>query len=433
MSSISKRGQVISQSPLRTDLDISFEAQKDQYHPVENPEGTFPLNIAENRLQWPLLKKQFQAICAQNIIPDWVLGYTSPLGDMYFRKAIGEFYEQYLCSSKINPEQLAVSPGATGIIELSALILADTNNMCAIPAPAYPVYEKDLQNIAEVRRFDIINDSEERDLKKINPITLNDIKKAHKRIKKNGERLKMLVLTSPDNPTGIKYSSKQIKKIAEWCIEKRIHLIVNEIYALSTININHPAIQVDYKQSKFQSFLDIMSEYQNDYLHHWYSLSKDFGISGFRVGIVYTHNVDFIKAYENLNVGHTVSNHTQWMLAEFLKDHRFIDQYVADNQHLLTQSYVAIISLLQKYKIPYAPARGGLFIWVDLSQFLIKHTAESDANFWLDLYKKTGVLLTPGNGFGHRAFGKYRLVYPYINIEDLNVALNRLEKYFSSY
>ncbi len=432
MSSISKRGQHASQSPLRMDLDISFEAQKDQYHAKKNPEGTFPLNIAENRLQWTLLKDKFQKICADNVIPDWVMGYTSSLGDIYFREALGSFYTKYLCQSEINPEQLGVSPGATGVIEMSALILADRDDICAIPAPAYPVYEKDLENIAEVRRYDIINKSEGEDLNSINTISLDDLKKARKKIKKSGKRLKMVVLTSPDNPTGIKYAAKQLQKIAEWCINKRIHLIFNDIYALSTINTEHPELKADYKKVRFNSFLDIMEKYKSDYLHHWYSLSKDFGISGFRVGVVYTHNVEFIKAYGNLNVGHTVSNHTQWMMAELLQDETFIDQYIADNQHLLTQSYVAIIKLLKRFNLPYAPARGGLFIWIDLSQYLAEPSEEADLELWLDIYKKTGVLLTPGNGFGHQTFGKYRLVYPYVKLEDLSVALVRLESYFSS-
>jgi len=96
-------------------------------------------------------------------------------------------------------------------------------------------------------------------------------------------------------------------------------LIVNEIYGLSIINTKHPAIKNEYqKHRKFVSFAPMMQAKQSPYLHLWYALSKDLGISGFRVGILYTLNETLIKGYDNFNVPHLISNHTQWLLSEIL-------------------------------------------------------------------------------------------------------------------
>ena len=119
------------------------------------------------------------------------------------------------------------------------------------------------------------------------------------------------------------------------------------------------------------------------------------------------------------------------MMSELLQDTRWINQYITHNQSLLTQSYISVTKLLKKHNIPYVPARGGLFIWIDLSKYLSGQTTAKDERFWNDLYDKTGVLLTPGHGFGHKEHGKYRLVYPYVSYDDLQVALARLDEYFS--
>ena len=432
MKSLSDKGRRAIKTPLRVDWDITFEALDNQYHPEDNPSGAFALNIAENRLQWPLLKQKFKEICTNNEIPDWVMGYTSTLGDINFREAVAQFYQEHICDAQISPDLLGISAGATGVVEMSALILANPKEYCALPAPAYPVYEKDLGNIAGVIRYNLIDPSK-KSKSNDKTISISALTKARKKLKKKGQKLKMVLITTPDNPTGQEYTSKKLKKIADWCISKRIHLIVNEIYALSKIDTTHPDLKGEYEQGKsYSSFLDIMHSYKSEFLHHWYSMSKDFGISGFRIGVVHSHNEQFIKAYENLNIGHTISNHTQWMMSQLLLDTAWVKQYISDNQQLLTQSYVAVIELLKKHKIPYIPARGGLFIWIDLSKYLTKLTRSADEQFWSQLYQKTGVLLTPGNGFGHKEHGKYRLVYPYVSHTNLQVALARLDEFFSA-
>ena len=103
-SSLSKRGQVASETILRIDLDVSNEAVENIFDPILNPDGAFPLSIAENRLLWPVLKEKFQLIAGKHIIDDWVLGYTSTLGSDEFREAVAKFYQTFISKCKIDPE-----------------------------------------------------------------------------------------------------------------------------------------------------------------------------------------------------------------------------------------------------------------------------------------------------------------------------------------
>ena len=228
------------------------------------------------------------------------------------------------------------------------------------------------------------------------------------------------------------YTQTQLEEITDWCIANKVHLIVNEIYCLSLINTAHPELVNDYPNPiQFKSFIKNINQKQSDYLHHWYALSKDFGASGFRVGMVYSLNKTFLEAYNNLNGPSMVSNYAQWMFELILGDHDFIAEYIESNQRLLTENYLTVIRTLRKLNIPYAPARGSLFVWLDLSEFLTDQTQKSETEFWSTLYKETGILLTPGNGFGHSKKGQFRLVHSCFPKKDLEVAMDRFAKFVS--
>ncbi len=432
-TSLSKRGQLASETIMRVDLDISFEALENQYDSITNPTGSFPLSIAENRLNWDVLKQKFQQIAAEHEIDDWVMGYTSPLGSMEFREAIANFYTRYLTVCPIDPLTIGCSPGATGIVEMTSILLADEGDVAAMPAPCYPVYRQDIGNIPLVKRYDIQTHSSLHEIQYGPLLNLEHLRHAKQEIQADGHQMKLLIITSPDNPTGMIYSEQHLEEIADWCISNNIHLIVNEIYGLSMIDINMPKITNDYSnRDPYTSFAQLMHRRKSDYLHHWYSFSKDFGISGFRVGLVHSHNAEFIKGFENYNLSHSVSNHTQWLLMHLIKDDDFMSHYIQENQKRLTNSYIAVVSLLKKHQVPYVPSRGGLFAWIDFSTYLSEQSEKAEMDLWMELFHSTGVLLTPGHGFGHAGYGFFRMVYPYVSFDLLTIALDKLDSFLTS-
>lgn len=433
INTLSRRGQTAFHTQLRVDFDIFFEASNDMYHAVDNPDGKFPLNTAENKLSWHLLKERMEIIGLEKSIPDWVPFYTSCLGHDSFRQTVASFLSRFLTGCPMQPEHLAISVGASAVVEMTAWLLGDAGDVAVFPTPSYPVYKQDIGNKAGMERYNLITHHEISEIAQKPILKIKQLKKAKKDIETQGKKFKFLVLTTPDNPTGGTYTIKRLEKIADWCIKHKIHLIVNEIYGLSQLNTKHPAIEKDYKKHrKFVSFGKIMQDKRSPFLHFWYALSKDLGISGFRVGVLHTFNEPLLKAYDNLNVSHLVSNHTQWILSEIMSDHDFMEKYIQYNQETLTNSYVFMIEKLRSLKIPYVPSRGSLFIWIDCSKFLKKQTQKAETRFWEAIYQHTGVLLTPGEGFGHSKRGLFRVVYPCFSITELEVAMERLGKYINS-
>jgi aspartate/methionine/tyrosine aminotransferase len=429
-SSLSSRGALAADTPLRVDYDAFLEASENPYHPIDNPEGALALNIAENRLSWPELRARIETITRTQEIPEWVPSYTSTLGAPEFREAAAGFLEAHLTGCPIDPDHLGVSAGATSVIEMTGLVLAEAGDVAVIPAPCYPVYSRDLGNVADVERYDLVTHQEISEIAGGPVLTVGHLERALRDLEAAGRRFRMLILTTPDNPTGGIHAYDRLVEIADWCVAHQIHLVVNEIYGLSLIDTDHAAIRDDYPERvAFRSFANHMADQQSDYLHLWWAVSKDLGISGFRVGLVHSRSEAFLRAYENLNLTHGVSNHTQWVLQQLFEDEAFMRGYVARNQARLTEAYALVVRRLKRMAIPYVPSRGSLFVWVDLSELMDGDSSEAEIQLWNELFRSTGVLVTPGEGFGHTKHGLFRVVYPCVSVGELEVALDRLERF----
>lgn len=429
-TSLSKRGTDLAENPARIDMALFAEASQNLYCPSTNPTGAFLLNVAENSLTAPIIKDKLTATLQQQELPDWVLKYTDSKGHPDVRTTVANFMEKHLCKCSISPDTIAFSAGASAVIEVTSFVLANPGDVVVIPAPSYPMYTKDLGTKSGVERYDLQTHYHLDEIGSKAPVTVSMLDKTVAELKAQNKCFKILLITSPDNPTGCRYTKKQLKELADWCIQHKVHMIVNEIYGLSLIDNQDPLIKGDYQDyGDYASFANIMAELKSDYLHLWYAFSKDFSMSGLRLGVMHTLNTKLINGYDNANIPHMVSNITQWMVGEMLKDSIFIEHYIKTNKTLLSASYKLVVEAFNNIQVPYIPSRGSLFVWVDLSRFLKEDSASGQEQLWLDIYHNTGLLLTPGAGFQHQKKGLFRIVFTAVEISYLKVAMERLTTY----
>jgi len=260
----------------------------------------------------------------------------------------------------------------------------------------------------------------------IHPLTVEDLNRSVKEIEEQGKKAKMLILTHPNNPTGDLYSPDSLRDIADWAEAHQIHLIINEIYALSTII-------PESGENQFHSFLHEIEARQSPWLHWLYSFSKDFGLSGFRVGTLYTRNSALMSAIASGSGPNIISNQTQWTLMQLLSDEKWVAQLVRLNQERLTQAYRLVTNMLQEVGIPHTHSQGTLFIWADLSAYLergYEATEEEEQALWLKIYEDTRVLLTGPGAFGHTQRGWFRIVMTCVTPDELELCTNRLHRWF---
>jgi 1-aminocyclopropane-1-carboxylate synthase len=114
---------------------------------------------------------------------------------------------------------------------------------------------------------------------------------------------------------------------------------MDEIYALSTHNRNGQG---------FQSVVRILENKLNDDVHMVWSLSKDFGASGLRVGFVYSQNELYLRGLANFNIFSGVSNPIQMIVSELLTDDQFVDFYLDESRVRLRQSYQICVQKLEE-------------------------------------------------------------------------------------
>lgn len=427
---LSARGHLATKTELRVDMDLFFEANNNRWHKKKNPDGKFPLNMAENNLCWDLLKQKMEDILSTESIPKWVSNYTSLVGHESFLESVAKFMSKYVTGCALDHAHMAASSGSTAVVELCAWVLCSPGDVVIMPAPCYPVYTQDIKMKAEAERFDLITHHEIEQIKTGSILNTGHLETAVRSLNQEGKVVRILLLTNPDNPTGIMYSKKQLHEIATWCIKNKIHLIVNELYALSSIDTSDPDINEAYDSSfQSESIAKLIESMDSTYLHMIYGFSKDFGISGMRIGIMYSKNEAFLQAYKNLNAPHMVSNLTQWLIQEVLADKKFIKSYIKENKRRLTASYKVVTQMLNSIEIPYVDARGSLFVWLDLSELLTEKNKEAENNLWRSLFDDFGVLLTPGTGFGHSKLGQFRLVHSFLQEKSLAKAMKQINKF----
>ena len=429
-NTLSPRGKKLASSPARVDMELFFDAVQNLYCPETNPNGAFTLNVAENNLMASSIREELTEITSSGTMPEWVLNYTDPAGHPEVRETIALFMKKYLCKCPVHPDTIGFSSGAAAIIEISSFILADKGDVVIIPAPSYPVYTGDIGIKSGLERYDLQTHFNIEETGSAAPVTIQVLEETKKELGAKGKNFKILLITSPDNPTGCMYGKAQLGDLAKWCIKNGVHMVVNEIYAFSQIDTSDNLISEDYKEDyNYSSFANVMNDLESEYLHLWYGLSKDFAMSGLRFGIIHSLNQDLMNAFRNGNIPHMVSNHTQWMIGELFKREDFLKDYIQENKKQVTSSYKEVVKTLKKIGLPYVPARGSLFVWADLSRYLNADTDKGQEDLWIEIYKDTGVLLTPGAGFGHRKKGLFRIVHSALPSSHLIVAMEKLEKY----
>jgi 1-aminocyclopropane-1-carboxylate synthase len=206
----------------------------------------------------------------------------------------------------------------------------------------------------------------------------------------------------------------------EFCEKHSIHLISDEIYALSTYSINTPKSASSNPTVPFRSILtipDATSHIHPDRLHVLYGMSKDLAGGGLRIGTLHTRNSELWRCLSAMNQFHWIPGPADAIATAMLEDEAWIDAFLAESQRKLTETSTLARQLLHDRGIPFWEAsRAGFFLWVDLRAWL-DGTGKQDlweAERELDgRFKKCGVFLNSGEGMKAEEAGWFRVVFTY--------------------
>lgn len=384
------------------------------WDPEDNPDGFVSLGVAENALMHEELANYVKDSIKTLQTHAFTYG-DSFYGSKRLRSAIAQLINRYFHPPQaVKQEHVVATAGLTNSLEQMAYALGDHGDGFLIGRPYYTSLPKDFGSRAGVQSVGV-------GFGDVDPFSMDAILKYEEALveaQNSGVPIRALFLCSPHNPLGRCYPRDVLVGLMKFCQQHKIHLISDEIYALSVWQ--NPEVP---DAVSFESVLSIDTNgiIDPDLVHVLWGMSKDFGANGLRIGcIVSQHNtslLDAVKANSLFTYPPSISDH---ITASLLSASDFTDTYIHTNQLLLAENYAFATSFLGKHSIPYSPkVNAAFFLWVDLKPVFLKvATPEERSKQGKDLsaaimarLMAEKVFIANGEAFAGEESGWFRIVF----------------------
>lgn len=410
MPKLSNRGEKAGQSAMPEYLLRSFQAWEDEYDSKTNPEGYINLSVAENLLSLPDVAK---ALSSAPPVPVSNLTYGTP---GHFNSVMARFLSTYITGTEVSPEHVVNMNGATCVLEACAMCLCDPGDAVLTTGPGYRSLEYDVGTRAGAKIVIASLDDGPGDGPPV--MTVEALEQGWEAAGGEASRIRMVIICSPNNPTGEVLSRQLIKDIVMWARGKDVHVIFDEIYARSVFD----------EDKTFVSVAEVLDGDLGDNVHIVWSFSKDFGISGARLGVLYSQNAQLLQCLSGpMWPFYWSSRHTQWAVEHFLSDDAWMEKYFDANRSRLSEAYKKFTGILDDMNIPYMRAEAGFFVWIDLRKWMNGETEEDEMVLWNQLCDAR-VLLTPASQCFGKRYGFFRICFAAVESETLESGCRRIEE-----
>src|ERR1700685_3569713 len=160
--------------------------------------------------------------------------------------------------AKVTPEEVVVVPGGKPIIFFTILSLIDEGDEVIYPNPGFPIYESMIQYVGG--KAVPIQLREDHDFS----LDVNELAKLIT------DRTKLIILNSPQNPTGGVMQRKDVEQVARIIGDRNILVLSDEIYSRLLFEGEHFSIMSVPGMQERTVLLD--------------RLSKNYAMTGWRIG-----------------------------------------------------------------------------------------------------------------------------------------------------
>ncbi|XP_010422075.1 PREDICTED: 1-aminocyclopropane-1-carboxylate synthase 6-like [Camelina sativa] len=400
--------------------------EENPFHQIDRPDGVIQMGLAENQLCGDLMRKWVlehpeASICTEQGVNQFsdIAIFQDYHGLPEFRQAVAKFMEKTRNNRvKFDPDRIVMSGGATGAHETVAFCLANPGDGFLVPTPYYPGFDRDLRWRTGVNLVPVTCHSSDGF-----KITMKALEDAYEKARLSNIPVKGLLMTNPSNPLGTTLDRECLKSLVNFTNEKRIHLIADEIYAATT-----------FGQSEFISVAEVIEEIEDcnrDLIHIVYSLSKDMGLPGFRVGIIYSYNDRVVQIARKMSSFGLVSSQTQRLIAKMLSDEDFVEEFIRESKLRLAARHKELTTGLDGLGIGWLKAEAGLFLWMDLRNLLKTATFDSETELWRVIVHQVKLNVSPGGSFHCHEPGWFRVCFANMDHKTMETALERIRVFTS--
>ncbi|KAF2277791.1 aminotransferase [Westerdykella ornata] len=388
------------------------------YNSESNPDGYISLGVAENALGHQEMR---DFINSKKLIDPAARALTygdGPSGSKPVRKALASFFNDYFQPAKpVHMDNIMVTNGVTSAIEHTAWALANPGDGILLGRPYYRAFLPDISHRTGVKVVRVAHGK----LDPLGPECVAKYEEALLESRAKGVEVPALMLCHPHNPLGRCYSTETIIALMKFCQKYKIHLISDEIYALSIFP--NTAYKLDKEPIGFNSVLSIDTSgiIDPELVHVLWGISKDFGGNGIRLGVILSQsNNSFLTACRTASLNSVASSLAENAVVEILNDRTFLNSYIEKNRQRLSEAHAYAIKVLKSYSIPYEPGvNAAFFLWVNLgTMYAERHPEVRDAEdphaITSIIFKKLmekKVFLVHGEAAGAEEPGWFRMVF----------------------
>ena len=345
--------------------------------------GVVSLTIGEPEFNTSDLIKD----AAKQALDDNHTHYPSGQGLLSLRQAVAAF-ENKQCNLNYKDEEVIITNGSTEGLAACFLALLNEGDEVIIPQPMYVTYQPMIEYCkSKLVPLDISCSDFQIDEEALRALIT--------------EKTKLMVITSPNNPTGVVLNKKSLDVIKAVALEHRIFVISDDVY--------HQLVYAE-QFDKLSDDLEI-----RHLLIVAQSFSKPYAMTGWRIGYLLADapiaaHINMIHSY--LVTG--ISTFTQVASIEALNED------TSQVRELYRQRLIRSMQILDDYKIDYVKPEGAFYIFIKIGEFGMD--SETFCNKALHDYK---IALVPGIYFNTSKDEYIRISYA-VKENDLYEGLRRL-------
>jgi aspartate/methionine/tyrosine aminotransferase len=296
----------------------------------------------------------------------------------------------------VNSDEVVVVPGGKPIIFFTLLALAEIDDEVIYPNPGFPIYESMINYLGA----------------KAVPIRLHEEKDFGLDVDELAalitDRTKLIILNSPQNPTGGVLSRQDIRDVAEAIGDRNIMVLSDEIYSRLIFEGEHCSIMSVPGFKERTILLD--------------GFSKTYAMTGWRMGYgvmrpdLATHITRLMT-----NSNSCTASFTQVAGIEAIRgDQSSVEKMRVEFQHR-RDAFVAGLNRLKGFSCRMP--KGAFYVFPNIMQ-----TGRTSKKLADALLEEAGVACLSGTSFGE--YGEGYLRFSVANsLENLNKALERIDKW----
>lgn len=355
-------------SQLRPSATLSISAKAQELK--ARGKDILSLSVGEPDFPTP----EFIRKAAKKAMDDGFTRYTPVPGMPDMREAAAGYFRRFYGAASVKAENIIVSNGGKQCLYNLCQALLNPGDHVLIPAPYWVSYPP-IVELASAKPV-IIPTSPEKDFK----LSKSELEKSLT------PKTRLLLLNSPSNPTGARYTQSELDAIAEWAVAKDIIVIADEIYDRLVFGGATPLSLCSWWERCPEHFAIVNG------------VSKTFAMTGWRLGYALA-DADLVKAMSRLQ-GQSTSNvcslSQKAAVAALESDFSDVEAMRAAFERRRNLA----LDIVASWPDVICPAPDGAFyLFPDVHQHYNERFPDSAALCEV-LLEEAGVALVPGIAFG---------------------------------